>query len=88
MYGDNSMARILGSGMSALREFVNRCLAAGGIPIVRTRYGKKRLPGNKVVVACWGKGAEVPGGTITDIPVDIIEKLERTTGDWQWLKGL
>jgi len=79
------MGRVLGSGLSALRDFIERCLRAGGVPIIRTRYGGRRLPGNAVVVACWGKGKEVPGGTITDIPADILSELERRVGDWRWL---
>ena len=79
------MTRILGSGLEALKAFVRRCLAAGGIPIIRTRYGGKRLPNNAVVVACWGKGKEVPGGTITGIPEHILQKLEEMKGDYKWI---
>jgi hypothetical protein len=79
------MARILGSGTSALADFIRKCLNAGGVPIIRTKYGGKRLPENKVVVACWGKGAEVPGGSILNVPADIIEEAEKRTGDWKWL---
>jgi len=79
------MGKILGSGLTALREFISKCVAAGGVPIFRTRYGGKRLPNNSVIAACWGKGKEVPGGTITDVPPDIIAEMERRTGDWKWL---
>ena len=71
------MGRILGSGTEAVREFVERCRREGGVPIIRTRYGGKRLPQSSVIVACWGKGKDVPGGTITDVPTDVIEKLEK-----------
>ena len=77
--------RVLGSGTEALRRFVEGCLKAGGIPIIRTKYGGKRFPENKVVVACWGKGREVPGGTIENVPPDIIEQAEKQVGDWKWL---
>jgi len=80
------MGRVLGSGVSALKSFLERCLAAGGIPIFRTKYGGKRLPGNAVIAACWGKGEEVPGGTITDVPSHIIEEMEKRPGDWKWLR--
>ena len=79
------MGKVLGSGVSVLRDFLRRCTAAGGVPIIRTKYGGRRLPGNAIVVACWGKGKEVPGGTITDIPTDLIEEMERRAGDWKWL---
>ena len=79
------MGRILGRGLEALREFIRKCVAAGGVPIFRTKYGGKRLPGNAVIAACWGKGKEVPGGTITDVPPDIIAEMEKRTGDWKWL---
>ncbi len=80
-----NMGRVLGSGVEKLREFISRCLAAGGIPIIRTKYGGRRLPEGSVVVACWGKGKEVPGGTITNVPADIIEEAEKRIGDWKWL---
>jgi hypothetical protein len=79
------MTRVLGSGIEALRDFVEKCIRAGGVPIIRTRYGGRRFPENKVVVACWGKGKEVPGGTILNVPSDIIEEAEKQVGDWKWL---
>ena len=79
------MGRVLGRGLEAIREFIRKCVAAGGVPIFRTKYGGKRLPGNAVIAACWGKGKEVPGGTITDVPPDILAEMERRTGDWKWL---
>jgi len=80
------MGRVLGSGIEALRSFLSKCLAAGGVPIFRTRYGDKRLPNNAVIAACWGKGKEVPGGTILNVPEDIIVEMERRAGDWKWLR--
>ncbi len=79
------MAKTIGSGVGALKEFARKCLAAGGVPIFRTRYGGKRLPNNSVIAACWGKGDVVKGGTITDVPLDVIEKMEKTRGDYKWL---
>ena len=81
------MAKVIGSGVAKLKEFARRCLDAGGIPIFRTKYGERRLPNNAVIVACWGKGDVVKGGTVTDVPIDIIEKLEKTKGDYKWLLG-
>ena len=78
--------KILGEGVSAIKAFIEKCLAAGGIPIIRTKYGGKRFPDNSVVVACYGKGDEVPGGTITHVPTHVIERLEKETGDWKWLR--
>jgi len=79
------MARVIGSGVEALKEFVRKCKAAGGVPLIRTKYGGQRLPNNAVIVACWGKGKEVPGGMITDIPANLIEQFEKTTGDYKIL---
>jgi hypothetical protein len=83
--GRTKMTKVLGSGVDALRSFVEKCLASGGVPIIRTKYGGRRFPENKVVVACWGKGKEVPGGTIENVPTDIIEQAEKQVGDWKWL---
>ena len=38
------MGRVLGRGLEAIRSFIARCTAAGGVPIFRTKYGGKRLP--------------------------------------------
>jgi len=80
------MANVIGRGLDAIRSFINRCLAAGGTPIFRTRYGGKRLPNNRVIAACWGAGKTVHGGTIEDVPPEIIERMEKERGDWKWLK--
>jgi len=80
------MAKIIGSGLEAIRSFISRCLAAGGIPIFRTKYGGKRLPNNRVIAACWGAGKTVQGGTIENVPTDIIERMEKERGDWKWLR--
>ncbi|MHC1627549.1 MAG: hypothetical protein ACXQTI_01795 [Candidatus Nezhaarchaeales archaeon] len=79
------MGRVIGRGLEAIREFIRRCLGAGGVPIFRTKYGGKRLPGNTVIAACWGAGDKVKGGMITDVPPDIITEMEKRVGDWKWL---
>ncbi|MEM1690042.1 MAG: hypothetical protein QXG48_02155 [Thermofilaceae archaeon] len=81
------MTNVIGTGVTALREFARRCLAAGGVPQFRTKYGGRPLPDNSVIVACWGAANRVPGGTIRNVPPDIIARLERQTGDWKWLIG-
>jgi len=81
------VVKVLGRGLEALKSFARKCLDAGGVPIFRTKYGGKRLPNNAVIVACWGKGDVVKGGTITDVPIDVIEKMEKTKGDYKWLLG-
>jgi len=81
------MAQI-GSGMEAVRGFARRCLDAGGIPIFRTRFGGKRLEGNAVIASCWGKGDVVKGGKIVNVPTDVIEKMEKTRGDYKWILGV
>jgi len=80
------MGKVIGSGVSAIKDFIEKCLAAGGIPVFRTKYMGNRLPGNKVIAACYGKGPQVPGGTITDVPTHLIEEMEKRTGDWKWLR--
>jgi len=79
------MTKILGQGMEALRDFVRKCVNAGGTPLIKTKYGGKRLEGNAVIVACWGKKEQVPGGKITGIPSSVLDKLEKETGDWKWI---
>ena len=79
------MARIIGRGLEAIREFIRKCIDAGGVPIFRTRYGGRRFPNNAVVAACWGAGSKVRGGMIVDLPPEIIQRMEETKGDWKWL---
>jgi len=83
--GGRSMVRIIGSGTEGLKKFIEKCRKAGGTPIFRTKYSGKRLPGNAVIVACYGKGREVPGGTIVNVPEELIAEMEKRVGDWKWL---
>jgi hypothetical protein len=77
----------IGSGMGAVKEFARRCVEAGGIPIFKTRFGGKRYENNAVVASCWGKASVVKGGKITNVPLDVIEKMEKTRGDYKWILG-
>jgi len=79
------MVNVIGRGLAALKDWVEKCLRADGIPIFRTKFAGKRLPNNGVIVACYRAGKEVPGGTIEEIPIDFIEKMEEGTGDWKWI---
>jgi len=72
------MPSVIGTGVSALKEFVEKCERAGGVPIIRTRFGGRELDGGSaVIVACWGKGAEVKGGKITGLPRDVFERIDK-----------
>ena len=79
------MVNVIGRGLAALKDWVEKCLRADGIPIFRTKFAGKRLPNNGVIVACYRAGKEVKGGTIEEIPIDFIEKMEEGTGDWKWI---
>lgn len=82
------MANILGSGVGALKSWVAQCESAGGVPIIRTKYGGKPLPNSAVVVACWGHGNQVKGGEITDIPADVLQRLSMTKDKYKLLSSL
>jgi hypothetical protein len=80
------MSKELGSGTGALTEFIRRCEAAGGVPIIRTKYGGKPLkPAGRVIVACWGAKDQVPGGSIFDVPPDVIATLQKERGAYKKL---
>jgi len=79
------MARTIGSGVNALMEFVKKCTGVGGIPQIRTGYGGTEFS-DKVIVACYGKANQVPGGEITDIPKSLIDKCRQTRGDYKFLE--
>ena len=82
------MANIIGSGVEALRSWVAQCNSAGGVPIIRTKYGGKPLPNSSVIVACWGHGNEVKGGEITNIPADILQRLSMTKDKYKIVSSL
>jgi len=82
------MANIIGSGVEALRSWVAQCNSAGGVPIIRTKYGGRPLPNNSVIVACWGHGSEVKGGEITNIPPDILQRLSMTKDKYKIVSSL
>ncbi len=83
-----SMANVIGSGVDALRSWVAQCNAAGGVPIIRTKYGGKPLPNSSVIVACWGHGNEVRGGEITNISPDVLQRLSMTKDKYKILSSL
>jgi hypothetical protein len=82
------MANIIGSGVEALRSWVAQCNSAGGVPIIRTKYGGKPLPNSSVIVACWGHGNEVRGGEITNIPADVLQRLSMTKEKYKIVSSL
>jgi hypothetical protein len=82
------MANIVGSGVEALRSWVAQCNTAGGVPIIRTKYGGKPLPNSSVIVACWGHGNEVRGGEITNIPADVLQRLSMTKDKYKIVSSL
>jgi len=79
------MTHVLGSGVEALKEFIAKCKAADGVPMLRTGYGGKEFEG-KLVVACWGAADKVPGGTITGIPQKIVDLCRQTKGDYKYIE--
>lgn len=81
------MAREIGIGVEALRQFAEMCIRNGGVPQFKTKYGGQRLPENAVIVSCWGAGDKVKGGKVKHVPPEVIARLERGTGDWRWLLG-
>jgi len=82
------MANIIGSGVEALRSWVAQCNSAGGVPIIRTKYGGRPLPNSSVIVACWGHGNEVRGGEITNIPADVLQRLSMTKDKYKIVSSL
>ena len=82
------MANIIGSGVGALKAWVAQCESAGGVPIIKTKYGGRPLPHNSVIVACWGHGSEVRGGEVTNIPADVLQRLSMTKDKYKLVSSL
>ncbi|MEM4846571.1 MAG: hypothetical protein QW794_02285 [Thermosphaera sp.] len=84
--GRGTRGRLIGIGDESLKEFVRRCLSAGGTPTIRPTYGKQDLPNNSVIVACLGTKGAVKGGTITGISPELLTQLkERRRGKYKLL---
>jgi len=87
-------ANILGEWPKAACEFIDACIAAGGIPQFVPMYAgeewKLPVPGTEVLVRCWVFGAPIApkpkGGFITNVPDEVIKRMEETTGDYRWIK--
>jgi len=76
--------RIIGRGLEALAKFIEECLKAGGTPTFVAQYGERPFA-DRVIVRCYGAAAKVPGGTIIDVPPDILELIRRSRNDWKVL---
>jgi len=61
--------RVIGRGTDFLREWILKCHRAGGIPIIKTKMVREFS--DRVIVMCWQKGKEVPGGTVLLDPVTV-----------------
>lgn len=84
------MANDIGSGVEALAEWMRRCSEAGGTPQIRTEFVRKFT--SDVIVACYGAGKKVKGGTITDLPPQLVSELrslhaeQRLDAVYAWLR--
>jgi hypothetical protein len=68
---------------SNIRDFIKLCLNYGGVPVFRTRYAGKRFD-NLVLGVCY-RGRVKAHMWFKNVPSDILDLMERTTGDWRWL---
>lgn len=66
-----------------IRDFIKLCLDYGGVPVFRTRYAGKRFD-NLVLGICY-RGKVKAHMWFKNVPSDVLEEMERTTGDWRWL---
>jgi len=85
--------RVIGSWPLAACEFIDQCLKAGGIPQFIPTYAGEEwnvpVPGREVLVRCWvfgvPKAPKPKGGFITNVPEEIIRRMEMTKGDYRWI---
>jgi len=69
---------VIGSGDKALCEIVARIVAAGGIPIIKPRHGPiEWYKEKKVLVIPWGASGVVPGGFVTDLSDELVNRIVR-----------
>jgi len=82
------MVHVLGKGPKTLVKFILECLRVGGTPIIVPRYGGSQLEYEgmpSVQVRCYGAADRLKGGTIVDIPKDLIELSMTVKGDWRYI---
>jgi hypothetical protein len=69
---------VIGSGDRALCDIVARIVAAGGIPIIKPKHGPiEWYKEKKVLVIPWGTAGAVPGGFVTDLSDELINRIIR-----------
>ncbi|MBA7696540.1 hypothetical protein ES703_105190 [subsurface metagenome] len=73
----------LGDYRENVADWITSCLEAGGLPMFRTRYAGLRWDGDRVLVVCYAKADEVPGGFLEDVPRGDLELMERGVGDFR-----
>ncbi len=73
--------RVIGKGLEGLAKFIDECFAEGGVPTFVAEYGGVPLNG-KVIVRCYGAG-RYKGGTIVDVPKEVIELILKSRRDWK-----
>jgi hypothetical protein len=89
------MVKVLGHGDNALINWMATCRRAGGVPIVKTKYGgvpldqlfgrKYGLRPHVVLTACWGAGSKVKGGVFDSISDELYRKIVTIKGEWKQL---
>lgn len=73
------MVKVIGKGVSAIKDFIAKCQAAGGSPTFVPVY--KGVPfKNKVIARCYLAADKVPGGVIEDVPEDVMKLIIETRG--------
>jgi len=77
------MVKVIGKGLEGLAKFIDECFEKGGVPTFVAEYGGVTLH-DKVIVRCYGVGRGF-GGTIVDVPKDVIELILRSRNDWKKL---
>lgn len=65
-------------------DWIQKVIADKAIPMMRTKYGKKRF-GNIVLGTAWGGLGAVEGVWFKNVPEEDIKAMEAATGDWRWI---
>jgi len=74
------MPTIIGEGEEAVKNFFEECIKAGGDPQVLYEFGPVNFAKkHELLVRCWGKAEEVPGGVIVDVPENLIKAAENAS---------
>ena len=68
---------------SNVKDFIEGCIADGGVPMFKDRYAGKRFDGRVLAICYAGRGFYPSHQWFKNVPEEDIELIESKTGEWK-----